>query len=217
MRYFIVLILIIGGSQVMHGQVKFGLLTSIAPSHIDPGELVVDNINDSIRYSITDTRPTWSLGAFLHLEAGDIFVKGSFIGGFGYLDYDKTDWRNSENNLTNKREGKYQIEVPLEIGVNYKRMLFSGGIMYSNILQPEVATIFSSETLNRVFDNDNIGYKFAIGINFETALALELSYVYFDNHSGTAAIDGTIDYDFIYNRNHLTVNFFWNFVRKGWD
>ncbi len=217
MRYLIILVLILGGSQIMYGQIKLGVTMGLGPSHIDPGELVVDNINDSIRYSITNVRPVWNLGTFVHLQVKGLYFKGSFLGGFSYLDYDKTDWRTGENNLRNKREMKYQIEVPLEVGINYKRMLLSGGIMYSNLLRPEKETILSLATLNRVFDNDNIGYRFSIGMNFDWASSLEFSYVYFDNYTDTIAIDGTVDYNFSYNRRHIMVSFTWNFIREGWE
>lgn len=203
--------------STLQAQVKFGLATAMSTNHIDPGEVVRYNIDDSIRYTINRAVPVWHVGGFLHLQARRVFLRSSLLLGGARMDHDKNDLLNDENDYTNQRDFKWQLDMPIELGYDFGILTAGGGIIFSNMLTPEKNNFFFTDSWSQLINDQQYGYKFTLGLDFDWQARLELSYSYYENVSGLVVIDDVVDYDFRLRRHFLMASFSWNFIREGWE
>lgn len=216
-QLFLLIIILIGNWQLGTAQLKLGFMSGIAPNHIDAGDFTISTIDDSIKYSITNTIPSWHLGPYMRLQLGNVFVKGGLLGGLSYVNYDKTNFFNSEDNATGVRETEYQLDIPVDIGIQFNRFFVNGGLIWSGHFIEEEQSILLSDTFTKLFQENRYTYKFGIGIDFDWQATLELTYAFYDNFDSKIVLDGNADYNFIIDRHFLMVNFSWNFIRAGWE
>jgi hypothetical protein len=217
MKHLFLVIIILGSLQLGNAQVKLGLMSGISPNHIDAGDFVVSTIDDSIKYSITNTVPSWHLGPHVRFQIENVFVKGAILGGLSYVYYDKTNFFNSEDNATGVRETEYQLDIPIDIGINFNRFFVNGGLIWSGHFIEEEQSILLSDTFSKLFEENKYTYKLGIGFDFDWQATLEVTYAFYDNFNSQIILDGNVDYNFNMQRHFLMVNFSWNFIRAGWD
>ena len=200
------------------GQVKWGITSGISTSHLDAGNLISSNINDSIRYTFTNTPSNYQIGTYLRLQKGLLYLKSDFILAYSQISYDKDDLASS-NVAESLIETKMNLSIPIEIGLNYGYGIIHGGLVWSDFFRPEEQNVFLNfpSQLNEVFSNNKFGYRVGIGMDFSWQATIEFNYTYYSNFSNRIIIDNNVNYDFDYQPHSFTVNFSWNFVQRGWN
>lgn len=201
-------------------QVKFGIATGITPNHIDPGEITISNIDDSIKYSITSTSASWQAGIFARFQVREFYLNGSVLASFSSVYYDKDDLKNGVASILNVRDPNVHFNVPIEAGVRIKdRFLVHAGLLWSDFLRPEKESVLLNfpKTFAGLFDNSKLGYTGGIGFDVGWQVTLGVNYTYFADVKSSIIIDNNVNYGFDYRKHYIMVNATWNFVKRGWD
>jgi hypothetical protein len=201
-------------------QVKLGLATGITPSHIDPGEFTISNIDDSIKYSITSTTPSWQVGIFARFQLKEVYLRGSILASFSSVYYDKDDLQNGVATISNVRDANINFNVPIEVGVRIKeRFLVHAGLLFSDYVRPEEKSVLLHlpKTFTELFSDTKVGYTGGIGFDVGWQVTLGVNYTYFADVNSSIVIDNNVNYAFDYRKHYLMVNATWNFIKEGWD
>jgi len=217
MKQVILIIAIVFCTVRTNAQLKLGLMSATAPNDIEAGDFIVNTIDDSIRYAVTSANATWHVGTFAKLQTGPLFVKGAVLVGFGYFYYDKDDLLVPSSSIENIREFEYQLDIPLDIGFQYRSFFATGGLIWSGHFIPEEQNILLSNTFSKLFQEERYGYKFGIGFDFDWQATLEINYSFYNDVSDRIVLDDNASYNYNINRHTVMVNFSWNFIRAGWE
>ena len=165
-----IIVLLVFCTNNTFAQVKFGIATGITPSHIDPGEIIISNIDDSIKYSITSTSANWQVGTFLRFQAGNFYVRGSVLANFGSVNYDKDNLKNTGISTLNARDHTINCDIPIEVGFQIKdRFLVHAGLHWSDFFRPEEESLLKNlpENFIDIFNDSQIGYTGGIGFDID--------------------------------------------------
>lgn len=203
-------------SSTLHAQVRIGIMSGIAPTHIDAGETVVANIDDTTRYSITDARASWHVGPFVRLQTQNLYLKAAALGAYSTLVYTKAPASDPTAPSIQAQEDNYQIDVPLSVGFSYERFFSDFGVIFSQQIRPEEANLFSQNPFKDLFTRQKMGYKACVGIDLDRNLSVEVNYAYYPDVTDRIMIDNTIDYTFQVRPHYVMVNFSWNFNTRNW-
>ncbi|MGB0863278.1 MAG: outer membrane protein [Saprospiraceae bacterium] len=215
-----IIVLLVFCTNNTFAQVKFGIATGITPSHIDPGEIIISNIDDSIKYSITSTSANWQVGTFLRFQAGNFYVRGSVLANFGSVNYDKDNLKNTGISTLNARDHTINCDIPIEVGFQIKdRFLVHAGLHWSDFFRPEEESLLKNlpENFIDIFNDSQIGYTGGIGFDINWQVTLGINYTYFSGVKSSIVIDNNVNYNFDYRKHYIMVNATWNFIKKGWD
>lgn len=191
-------------------------MTGIAPSHIDAGETIVANIDDTTRYSITNAQASWHVGPFLRLQSRGLYLKAAALGAYSRVSYTQAPAFDPTARAIPGTEENYQIDVPLSVGFNRDRLYGDAGVIFSKQLLPETANLLTQNPFSDLFKVERMGYKAGIGIDLDWQISLEINYAYYPDVRDRIILDNTVDYAFDVRAHYLMVNFSWNFLRSGW-
>ncbi len=166
MKKLMMLAICISCFQLANAQFKFGFRGGLSTMDVSANELIVTNKNDidQLKIAINDANYGVHFGFFAQAQLGKFFIQPEVLFNSNSVEYNLTDFTDTEVISTLKKETYHNLDLPIMVGAKFGPLRLQAGPV-AHVFINSKSDLFDIEGYSQNFENITWGYQAGIGLD----------------------------------------------------